>query len=444
VGDGSASVPASTAGRRAADFADRSDRRCHGAAALVDVTPAPAEGEGEADLQNLVFQAVEALADRTGASRVVAWGRNHEGIPTVLAARVEGSELGSPSKADWEDAVTLVGAQDLGAPEVSKALFALGRRTGFGAAAPIPCSGEEPPIILLLGDDREPPGAIRPRSLAALVAAARRLAGPAAAEAAARRLAALDTEIQRIDRLASLGGLVAEIVHEIRNPMVSVKTFLQLLPERGDDEEFKTEFHGVALEEMRRIERLLNVVLQNAHPGGDLRSGQAAPIAPALEPVAQLAAFRAADRSVSLEVEASDLSLTGAIAPDALRQVLLNLVLNAIDATPVGGRVLLRAVRAGGEARITVEDDGPGVPKALRARIFEPFYTTKGDRPGGLGLAVCHRLVSQAGGSLSIEDALGGGAEFVFTVPAGPDADSGDAPSPEEDATAEAAGEVPA
>jgi signal transduction histidine kinase len=160
-------------------------------------------------------------------------------------------------------------------------------------------------------------------------------------------------------------------------------------------------------------------------------------VAPALDPVAQLAAFRASDRGVTLDVEGADRALTCIIAPDALRQVLLNLVLNAIDATPFGGRVLLRAARLDASARITVDDDGPGVPPALRTRLFEPFYTTKGDRPGGLGLAVCHRLVSQAGGSMTVEDADGGGARFVVTLPVGPDAEL-------EDELTDATDDVPA
>ena len=136
-------------------------------------------------------------------------------------------------------------------------------RHGFTAAAPVTGGNAGAAAVLLLGEAEGDPNWVRPRILAELGAAAQRLRGPAAAALAAGGLAQLDAEVRRLDRLAAIGGLVAEMVHEIRNPLVSVKTFLQLLPERAGDPEFRESFLQVASEEVRRIERLLDAVLQH-------------------------------------------------------------------------------------------------------------------------------------------------------------------------------------
>ena len=368
------------------------------------------------DFQGLLARTVARLAEETRSTRVAAWGRDHTGSPAVLAARLEGSVLLAPDEGALTILGRLEGPLDLGDPDAPAELRALGREHGFSAAAPVVGTDSEPPAILLIGGS-EGSGNVRPRSLAALAAAAERLGAPAATEAALARLGQLDQEVQRLDRLAALGGLVAEIVHEIRNPLVSVKTFMQLLPERADDEEFKSEFLGVALEEVRRIERLLNVVLENAGSGSP-REGQGTCVLDAFESLGQLLAFRASDRGVTLEVQTSDALPRPHVGADALRQVLLNLTLNAIDVTPEGGRVMLEARADESSVAIDVRDEGPGVPPELRERLFEPFFSTKGnERPGGLGLGISRRLVEGAGGRIEVLEADGGGSIFRVHLP---------------------------
>jgi signal transduction histidine kinase len=104
---------------------------------------------------------------------------------------------------------------------------------------------------------------------------------------------------------------------------------------------------------------------------------------------------------------------------DSLRQVILNLTLNALDATPRDSNVTLRARKTGDEGlELSVEDAGPGVPEELRSQLFEPFFTTRSDRSGGLGLAISKRLVDEAGGTIEVDDAPGGGARFRVALPA--------------------------
>jgi signal transduction histidine kinase len=104
-------------------------------------------------------------------------------------------------------------------------------------------------------------------------------------------------------------------------------------------------------------------------------------------------------------------------APDELHQVLVNLLVNAVEAVAPGGRVGVRARVAGGQVAIEVHDDGPGVPEALRERVFDPFFTTRAEGTG-LGLAVCARVVAAHGGDIQVGVGPWGGALFTVTLPA--------------------------
>lgn len=356
------------------------------------------------DFQSLLGQAVERLASDTRFTRVAAWGPGKEGEPMVLAARIEGAVLGSPNAPAFEALANLAGPVDLGD---DPALAQLAGLEGFRAAAPIRAAGQEGPAyaVFLIGGEPEPPARMRPRTLAVLGSAAERLRGPVAVALAAERLQFLDQEIRQLDRLASLGSLVAEIVHEIRNPLVSVKTFLQLLPERDDDPEFTESFLEVARDELQRIERLLNLVLQHGRPSQKERSDGVADLQAGLDSVLQLVRFRADERQVHLETSFEEELPKLQLGPDGLRQALLNLAINAIEATPTNGTVTLRAAAGQGCVEICVDDEGPGIPEERRAQLLTPFYSTKTERPGGLGLSITARIIDEAGGQLEIEHA---------------------------------------
>ena len=341
---------------------------------------------------------------------MAAWSRDAAGVPRVVSARIDGSSLQEPDDAMFEAAAAAREPVDLGGPGVRGALQRIAVELGFSALCPVGATGEE--TILLLGDDREPPGRVRPRTLAALGSAAAFLAKPAAAALAASRLSIMDADIQRLDRLAALGSLVSEIVHEIRNPLVSVKTFLQLLPERVDEPDFRERFLQVATDELRRVERLLDLVLEHGRPAPPPRHDAGSDLSAAFASVVQLVGFRAAERGVSLEVAETNALPAARISEDALRQVVLNLVLNAIEVTPAGGDIRLDGLLTSDGLEVSVDDRGPGVPRELRERLFEPFVSSKGDRPGGLGLAITRRIVEEAGGHIRIEGREGGGSSF--------------------------------
>jgi len=323
----------------------------------------------------------------------------------------------------------LARASDLGDPTHPELAAPLARRTGFSAARAIGAGGAAAHgvrggLLVLVGGELDRVGRVRPRTLARLDALEPRLRVPLEQARTVSRIAELDDAVKRLDRLAMLGSLVAEVIHEVRNPMVSIKTFLELLPERLDDPEFHRDFRDLVLQEVFRLERLLDHVLAHARPGPSLPRPQDADIAEALRGLEQLLGHRAREAGVSLTAVALEEGLgAAALSPDALRQVLLNLCVNAIEACREGGSVRVTARRrtqahAAASLEIWVEDDGPGICEADRELVFEPFHTHRSDSPGGLGLAISRRLAEEAGGRLFVAQATDGGARFVLRLPA--------------------------
>jgi len=371
------------------------------AAPAGDGTTSPGSGEVG------VRRTLERLLEETGCPHAL-----------LFSARgvVEVGRGGMPPPApDAETGRQLAGltrATDLGTPAAREALAAPPTRWAAALALPGPDAG----VLLLAPGPLDTAGSVRPRTLAALDATAQQLSlqSPTAAW---ERLAGIDDEVQRLDRLAALGGLVAEIVHEIRNPLVSVKTFLQLLPEQWSEPDFRGEFLEVATDELRRVERLLDVVLEHARPQRADAASPGAAIDAAIESVVQLVAHRATERSVRLVVEIDEGLGALALSGDRLRQVLLNLTLNAIAVTPDSGAVTLRARGGATGVELEIEDEGPGVPEALREQIFEPFFSTRSEKAGGLGLAISRRIAQEAGGSLHVEPRANGGSRFRAVLP---------------------------
>ncbi len=236
------------------------------------------------------------------------------------------------------------------------------------------------------------------------------------------RLAEARTQMARAARVATLGELAGSVAHELRNPLAGIRMNAQTLAEALAREGRADEGLDRILRETDRMDlylgELLGLAAGEAVTPDDAR---AAPPAVRLEPLAEsvlgLVQPRARHAGVTL-VRAWDEGAS-AVHIDAtrLRQVVLNLVLNALDATPRAGRVTLAtATAANGTVRFSVHDTGPGVRVPAGADLFDPFVTT---RPGGvgLGLYVCRRNVEGAGGRIGY-DSTPGGATFWFELPA--------------------------
>jgi signal transduction histidine kinase len=327
----------------------------------------------------------------------------------VVAAAYSGDPPGAPDGSDFRAVSTLRRVTRL---DEASGLLAIGRRHGLSAAAPVLAGDGPARAVLLLGP--EPP---RPRTLGQLERAASRLERPLAAALAAERLAQLDREVRQLDRLAALGALTTEIAHEVRNPLVSMKTFLQLLPERWGDPEFSEKFLALVTEELRRMERLLDVIIEHARPTRADAELQSASVASVLESTLALFHHRVDKREIRLESSIPGDLPNVALDGDGLRQVILNLLLNAIQATPSGGAVALQARAADGFVEVNVADEGPGLPPELHEAVFEPFYSTRSERAGGLGLAITRRIVLDAGGTIRALGRERGGAEFLVRLP---------------------------
>ncbi len=369
------------------------------------------------DLQTLLTHSVVRIRDVAHVTTAVAWALRPDGTPYVAAASFDADSPVGPSRGDFSKVSTLDTVSRL---DASPGLIEIAERHRLSAAAVVRGAEHTPLAILLVG-----PEPARPRVLASLGGAAQRLEVPLAAAMAAGRFRQLDRDVRRIDRLAALGKLTAEIAHEVRNPLVSVKTFLQLLPERRADPEFTNGFLDLVNDELRRMERLLDVIIQHAQPTGPSGSqpnSASASLEDAMTAVLALVSHRSDKRGVRLDCDYPDLRGLPRLAldDDGLRQVVLNLLLNAIEATPPGASVRVAADGAADFVTFRIADEGPGIAPELREEIFTAFYSTRAERSGGLGLAITRRIVMEAGGTITAANGERGGAEFTVRVPAVP------------------------
>jgi signal transduction histidine kinase len=232
-------------------------------------------------------------------------------------------------------------------------------------------------------------------------------------------------QVARADRLGTVGTLAAGVAHEINNPLVSIQTFLSLAPgKRAErDEEFWGSYHQLAVSELERIRGLVATMSRLARGGGEPASRAPCEVAVVCEEAVRLLAHEAHEAQVTLSVESEPGMPKVTAVREQLHQVFLNLLLNAIQATPPGGRVGVRCWGEDGEAPaacVEVRDTGPGIDPSSVEQIFDPFFTTKGpDQGTGLGLMICHHIVNDHGGSIEVASGPSGGATFRVRLPAG-------------------------
>lgn len=360
---------------------------------------------------------VEVLARELGrgvdAAHVAWWRREEDGSYRSELGRVAGADAAALDRwvADgesWQRATTLA-ADPVG--EVARLL------ADTGAALVVPLALDARPLgLLALGPRRDgrPYGSADVGSVDAL---GRHLALVAERVQAAALLEESRRMLQQATRLSTVGTLAAELAHEIRNPLVAVQTFLQILPERLDDPEVTVDLRGVALTELQRVARLLNELLGMAR--ASVATFAATDLEAVVEQVVRFLQVSARKKDVVLERHGDRLP-SGAADASRLKQALVNLVLNAIQASPTGTTVVvttLTGVDAGRPfVEITVRDEGPGIPIDQRDAVFHPFFTTK-DSGTGLGLPVTRQIVADHGGTIGIEGAPGEGARFVVRIP---------------------------
>ena len=261
--------------------------------------------------------------------------------------------------------------------------------------------GSTLPVLCLTSPLRDPPGG---------------LLGAVAVFTDLTALKQLEMERRRAERLAYFEVLAAGIGHEIKNPLVAIKTFAQLLPRKFLDEQFRQEFARVVGREIGRMEHLVGRLRALARPGGgphralDLR----APIADAVE----LLQPRLDEKGISIRWTPGPNPSQVQGDHAALEQLFLNLIGNALDAMEAGGALSVRLQSSEGRMIVEVEDTGPGIPDEFLPRIFEPFVTTK-LHGSGLGLAICASIANAHRARIHATNVPGQrGAVFTIEFPA--------------------------
>lgn len=228
------------------------------------------------------------------------------------------------------------------------------------------------------------------------------------------------TIIQRNDRLSSLGLLTAGLAHEIRNPLVAIRTFTQLLPERYADPEFRDTFKSLALKEVDRICGLVNDLLSFARPSTPRVSPE--DVNEIVDNIARLLETEAKEKDVRIHLRPAVGLPKIFIDKEQIKQVLMNVILNAIQSIEGRGSIDICTrlfSREGGErfVQIEVRDTGVGIEESDLENIFNPFFTTKKEG-SGLGLSISHQIIQEHGGHMVAESKPGEGTAFFINLPA--------------------------
>jgi two-component system nitrogen regulation sensor histidine kinase GlnL len=219
------------------------------------------------------------------------------------------------------------------------------------------------------------------------------------------RLKVLEGEKRRAERLASFGALASGVAHEIKNPLVAIRTFAELLPDRFTDTDFREDFAKVVIREISRIDdlvgRLRGIAATAPQQVGpvDIRTP--------LQDTLSLLRAQLEQTHTSVRCDFQDHTPLVTVDESQLKQLFLNLFLNSIEAMGTNGEIAVVVSRKEAQGRqwITVEvsDTGPGIPDSVRANIFDPFFTTK-SRGSGLGLAICRGIADAHRGAIRAEN----------------------------------------
>lgn len=220
-------------------------------------------------------------------------------------------------------------------------------------------------------------------------------------------------ELARKNRLADLGQMASHVAHEVRNNLVPVALYMSVLRRRiAHDAEAIAVFDKVE-SGLTSLKATINDLLNFAAERDPQLT--TVPVTALLDEVFVSLAPQFAAQSIELETDIPE-QLAARADCDMLRRAVLNLLLNALDAMPEGGRIAVRGWSDTDSVSLEVADSGPGLSEESRRRAFEPFYTTK-PTGTGLGLAIVYRMAEAHGGSVSVDNPPGGGAAFVIRLP---------------------------
>ncbi len=216
------------------------------------------------------------------------------------------------------------------------------------------------------------------------------------------------------DRLRSVGELAAAIVHEIKNPLSAIKGAAQIIEKEIPVESPRRGFVTIIEEEVDRLNRLVGEFLNFAKPRQPVKTPS--DLNQLIRSVITFTSNEAEKNGIRLSAKLDGQLPYALVDPEQIKQVLLNLIINALHATPRGAVVEVTSRRAGEFAELAVRDHGVGIEPGIRDRIFDPFFTTKPEG-SGLGLSVAYQLIKQHGGEIEVADTGGEGSLLVVRLP---------------------------
>ncbi|MBN2163533.1 MAG: hypothetical protein JXR25_11625 [Pontiellaceae bacterium] len=242
-------------------------------------------------------------------------------------------------------------------------------------------------------------------------------------------LKTLEAQVRRADQLSSVGTLAAGMAHEIKNPLVTIKTFTQLLPHRFSDEDFRQDFSSLVAHEVERIDGIVNQLLSFSKP----TKPHLVPmnLHPTLQQILKLTHEQMSQHNIIVKDQLT--ASTDNIMGDAklLSQALINLTLNAVEAIGKNGTITIGTsnciyhfANGGGTGkpvkknciRIQISDTGQGIKEESLQKIFDPFFTSKSEGTG-MGLSVAHGIISEHHGVIEVESDIGKGTTFYLYIP---------------------------
>jgi two-component system sensor histidine kinase HydH len=220
----------------------------------------------------------------------------------------------------------------------------------------------------------------------------------------------LSANLRRLDRLANLGLVSASVAHEIKNGLVAIGTFVEMLTEKAEDQEMA----GVVRRELHRINSLTSQMLRYSASKPDafttIRTHEL------LDHSLRLLEHQMSGRLITLKREYHATTDTVHGEDAQLQQAFMNLFLNAVEAVGSNGEVCVTTESNGTHLKISVRDSGPGIPAENLTRLFEPFFTTKKNGTG-LGLAISQRIVEEHRGQIEVQSKTGHGSVFIVSLP---------------------------
>lgn len=229
----------------------------------------------------------------------------------------------------------------------------------------------------------------------------------------------VEEQLSAAQKLSALGQLSASLAHEIKNPLSSIKGTAEILLDEFPPDHPKREFAEILLKETTRLNSTVEEVLQFSRrdaPDNTKESEKTEPLAQVIDRVSSLLASQLRKKHISLSVAGWETGKTFFVPGEKMSQVFLNIILNAIDAVPRKGIIMVDTMRQAGGYSVQVQNSGAPVPAGRKKKIFDPFYSTK-EGGTGLGLSISRKIVESYGGSLAVSDSELGGACFTVFLP---------------------------